>query len=413
MATTLLSLGSVAVVNGKPFMLSEWNEYGLHPFHSTAFVQTVAYACLNDWDGLILYNHHTSEKWDDQPADEILNVFDAYNDPAVVCQWGFMASVFLKGLVSVAKHCVDVVYTQNDLKSLPMFHSMPMTFFPYITSMRNVFLDGGDSYQGSADMAVNAGFFNGADLSDAKHSVYYAWSEYRDAFRRYKDENRLKKAAKDTKEICPGIHLGEKALVFDKIAETSEGGDYRNLAKIIDGAMKEWGVLSDGAGYVDGKLISDTKEIVFDPEHARFAIHTPYCGYFSGAPESEIRLSDRVTVEAQNERITLALIAKEEASLDSAKEYILTAMGTTGMDETVYGQGPEMMGIPFAAVEFKGKLYAETLEGCICVKAEDAKLEILNPVGEVIAEMHGEKCGDEVRFALDGSVPGIQYRIVL
>ena len=179
MATTLLSLGSVAVVNGKPFMLSEWNEYGLHPFHSTAFVQTVAYACLNDWDGLILYNHHTSEKWDDQPADEILNVFDAYNDPAVVCQWGFMASVFLKGLVSVAEHCVDVVYTQNDLKSLPMFHSMPMTFFPYITSMRNVFLDGGDSYQGSADVAVNAGFFNGADLSDAKHSVYYAWSEYR------------------------------------------------------------------------------------------------------------------------------------------------------------------------------------------------------------------------------------------
>ena len=413
MATTLLSLGSVAVVNGKPFMLSEWNEYGLHPFHSTAFVQTVAYACLNDWDGLILYNHHTSEKWDDQPADEILNVFDAYNDPAVVCQWGFMASVFLKGLVSVAKHCVDVVYTQNDLKSLPMFHSMPMTFFPYITSMRNVFLDGGDSYQGSADMAVNAGFFNGADLSDAKHSVYYAWSEYRDAFRRYKDENRLKKAAKDTKEICPGIHLGEKALVFDKIAETAEGGDYRNLAKIIDGAMKEWGVLSDGAGYVDGKLISDTKEIVFDPEHARFAIHTPYCGYFSGAPESEIRLSDRVTVEAQNERITLALIAKEEASLDSAKEYILTAMGTTGMDETVYGQGPEMMGIPFAAVEFKGKLYAETLEGCICIKAEDAKLEILNPVGEVIAEISGEKCGDEVKFVLDGSIPGIQYRIVL
>ena len=413
MATTLLSLGSVAVVNGKPFMLSEWNEYGLHPFHSTAFVQTVAYACLNDWDGLILYNHHTSEKWDDQPADEILNVFDAYNDPAVVCQWGFMASVFLKGLVSVAEHCVDVVYTQNDLKSLPMFHSMPMTFFPYITSMRNVFLDGGDSYQGSADVAVNAGFFNGADISDAKHSVYYAWSEYRDAFRRYKDENRLKKAAKDTKEICPGIHLGEKALVFDKIAETSEGGDYRNLAKIIDGAMKEWGVLSDGAGYVDGKLISDTKEIVFDPEQARFAIHTPYCGYFSGAPESEIRLSDRVTVESQNERITLTLIAKEEAPLDSAKEYILTAMGTTGMDETVYGQGPEMMGIPFAAVEFKGKLYAETLEGCICIKAEDAKLEILNPVGEVIAEISGEKCGDEVKFVLDGSIPGIQYRIVL
>ena len=413
MATTLLSLGSVAVVNGKPFMLSEWNEYGLHPFHSTAFVQTIAYACLNDWDGLILYNHHTSEKWDDQPADKILNVFDAYNDPAVVCQWGFMASVFLKGLVSVAEHCVDVVYTQNDLKSLPLFHSMPMTFFPYVTSMRNVFLDGGDSYQGRADVAVNAGFFNCADLSDAEHSIWYAWSEYRDAFRRYKEENRLKKAAKDTREICPGIHLGEKALVFDRIAETTEGGDYRNLARIVDGAMKEWGVIPEDAGYVDGKLISDTKEIIFDPDHAYFAIQTPYCGYFSGAPEKEICLSDRLTVKSENERITLALIAKDEVRLNGAKEYILTAMGTTGMDETVYGQGPEMMGIRFDAVEFKGKLYTETLEGCICVKADEAKLAILNPVGEVIAEMSGEKRGAEVQFVLDGSVPGIQYRIVL
>lgn len=413
MATTLLSLASVAVVNGKPFMLSEWNEYGLHPFHSTAFVQTVAYACLNDWDGLILYNHHTSENWDDQPADEILNVFDAYNDPAVICQWGFMASVFLKGLVSVAKNCVDVVYTQNDLKTLPAFHSMPTTFFPYITSMRNVFLDGGEKYQGDADVAVNAGFLNGADLSDAKHGIYYAWSEYRDAFRRYKDENRLARAAKDTEEIRPGVHMGERNLVFDRITETAEGGDYRNIAKIMDSALKTWNVLPENTGYVDGKLISDTGEIVFDPDHAGFAVHTPYCGYFSGAPEREISLSEQISVKAENERITLALIAKEEALLDSAKEYILTAVGTTGMDETTYGQGPEMMGMPFTAVEFKGKLYAETLEGSITVKAENAKLEVLNPVGDVIGEIAGEKKEKEIRFTLDGSVPGIQYRIIV
>lgn len=102
--------------------------------------------------------------------------------------------------------------------------------------------------------------------------------------------------------------------------------------------------------------------------------------------------------------------------MESASEYILTAMGTTGMDETTFGQGPEMMGVPFAAVEFKGKLYAETLEGCIRVKAENAKnakMEVLNPIGEVIAEMDGEKSGGEIRFAMDGSVPGIQYRLVV
>ena len=96
MGTTILSLASIGIVAGKAFMLSEWNEYGLHPFHSTAFVHTAAYACLNDWDGLILYNYNTSEHPEDEPDDAILTVFDAYNDPALIAQWGFMASVFYK-----------------------------------------------------------------------------------------------------------------------------------------------------------------------------------------------------------------------------------------------------------------------------------------------------------------------------
>lgn len=413
MSTTLLSLASVAIVGGKPFMLSEWNEYGEHPFHSTAFVHTIAYACLNDWDGLILYNHHTSENWDDQPADEILNVFDVYNDPAVVCQWGFLASVFLKGLVSVAKNMIDVVYTQNDLRTLPKFHSMPSTFFPYISATRNVFLDGGDAYQGNADVAVNAGFLNGADLRDAKHGVYYAWSEYRDAMRKFKDENRLARAGKGTREIQPGVHLGEQALVFDNIAGIAEDGDYRTFARLTDQAMKEWGVLPEGAGYVDGKLISDTKEMVFDPAHSRYEIHTPYCAYFSGAPKEDIVLSDKVSVQSQNERISISLLPVEKDSLEDAKEFVLTAMGTTGMDETTCGDGPEMMGMTFTAVEFKGKLYAETLEGILCVKAQEAVLQILSPVGEVLAERNGEQAGDQVRFVLNGEIPGVQYHLII
>ena len=415
MATTLLSLASVAIVKGKPFMISEWNEYGEHPFHSTALVHTVAYACLNDWDGLILYNHHTSEHWDDQPADEIRNIFDAYNDPAVICQWGFMASVFLKGLISKAQNCIDIVYTQNDLKTLPDYHAMPTMFFPYITAMRNVFLDTGDMYQGNADVAVNAGFFNGAQLSDAKHSIYYAWSECRDAMRRYRDVNRLEKAARGTKELEPGVHLGEQTLVFDNIAEVAGDGDYRSFAEVVDRALKEWDVIPKDAGYVDGKLISDTKEIVFDPEKSRFSVQTLFCGYFSGAPDNPVKLSDDVCVISENDRITLSLIAKGELVLTQAEEYILTAMGTTGMDETVFLPNREVPGMPFTftAVEFKGKLYAETLKGFVCVKAKEAELEILNPVGEVLAHVTGEKKNEMIQFSIDGTVPGTQYRLVI
>ena len=74
---------------------------------------------------------------------------------------------------------------------------------------------------------------------------------------------------KDTKEIQPGVHLGEKALVFDRIRETSATEITGRLPEIMDSAMKEWGILPEDTGYVEGRLISDTKEIVFDPDHAR------------------------------------------------------------------------------------------------------------------------------------------------
>ncbi len=412
-ATSLLSLGAMAAVEGKPFMLSEWNEYGLHPFHSTSLVHTVAYACLNDWDGLILYNHHTSERWDDQPADKILSIFDVYNDPAVVCQWGFMAFVFLKGLVAPANNRVDVVYTQNDLRTLPASHAMPSTFFPYVTAMRSVFLDGGECYQGDADVAVNAGFLNGADLSDARHGVYYAWSLYRDAWRRSKEKKRLAQAAKGTREIQRGVHLGEQALVFDEIAQISRDGDYSGFAKIMDRAMKEWGILQKDTGLVEGKFISDTKEIIFDPEHCQYRIHTSHCAYFSGMPKGEIPLSDRIMVESENERITLALMGTEGKAFAEAKEYILTAMGDTGMDETVYQPGQKQAGRAFTKAVLEGRLYAETLEGALYVKAEAAELSILTPVGDVLAKIEGWKSEKGICFRLNGEIPGIQYHLMI
>lgn len=414
LGNSLLSLGSVAAIQGKPFMLSEWNEYGEHPFHSTAHVQTVAYACLNDWDGLILYNHHTSEHADDQPADEIRNIFDCYNDPAVICQWGFMAAVFLKGLIAPAKNRADVVFTQNDLRTLPTFHTLPNCFVPYITQMRNVFLDGGNAYQGDADVAFNAGFFNGGDMRDAKHAVYYAWSPYRDAWRQSMDTQRLTLAARSTREIEPGTHLGAQALVLDNIAEAAQMGDYRHVAMLFDKALKEWGLLSEDTGYVDGKLVSDTREICFDPDHARFAIRTPYCSYFSGAPETCITLSDTITAQVTNERISLSLMPVGQRELAGAGEYLLTAMSNTGMDETTMSPGPEFMpGFSFTVVHFAGKLYADTLEGMIMVKANAARLECLSSAGTVLATLEGQNTSEGIRFQMDGSIPALQFRLVI
>ena len=418
MATTLLSLGSVPCAAEKPFMITEWNEYGLHPFHSTAFVHTIAYACFNDWDGLILYNHHTSEK-DNQPDDEIHDVFDCYNDPAVMCQWGFMAEMFLKGLVKPADKKVEQVYTLNDLRTLPNFHAMLNTILPYLTGLRARFIESGNHYQGDADVAVNAGFVNAADLSEAKHSVSYAWSPYRDAYRRYPDDRRLKKAAEDTQPVAgkEGVHLGEKSLVIDDITSVAGTGNYQEMAGLLDMAFKKWGILPEGTGYVDGKLISSTGEMIFDPDHARFAVQNDYLGYFSGAPEEETRLCDGICVRSENERITLALIpvhgkdASEKKKCSEAEEFVLTAMGKTGMDQTEYGVGAEMMGIPMTGVTLKGKLFAEGLKGSIRVKGTGARLEALDTTGELLQVIEGRQENGETVFDLDGNLAAVQYHL--
>lgn len=414
-ATTITGLASVAVVSGKPFIITEWNEYGLHPFHSTAFVQTIAYACLNDWDGLILYNYQTSENWDDQPGDEIHSVFDAFNDPALISQWGFMAAMFLKGTVSIAKGSADAVYTMEDVLSLPVFHEMPNMFFPYITSYRNIFLEGTDTYTGKADVALNAGFFNGADLSCAEHGIWYSWSPYRDPFRRFPEGRRLKAAAEGAdKELSPGVHLGKGDLVFDDIRSVAGSGDYRKFAEYATKAMQEWGVLPEGTGYVDGALVSDTGEIRFDPDHSRFSIQSKEAGYFSGAPEEEIRLSDDISVKAENERISISLMEKNGTELTGAKEYILTAVGGTGLDQTTREPGPSMMGFPLTQVKLKGKLFAETLEGSISVKAKEAELKVLSPIGEELETIKGiyDPKSDWVTFNLN-ETKGILFHLTV
>ena len=186
-------------------------------------------------------------------------------------------------------------------------------------------------------------------------------------------------------------------------------GDYREFASILDSAMKVWGIWAKDTGYVDGKLISDTKEIMFDPDHARFSIANDQCGYFSGAPEKEIRLSDKISVQANNERLTLALLPLE----GKEGEYLLTAMGKTGTDQYNTAPGPEVMpGFAFTAVRLDGKLYAETLEGRLLVQAGKATLTVLDPVGKELAVVEGSAKDGVVSFDLDGTVPGVHYHLV-
>ena len=171
------------------------------------------------------------------------------------------------------------------------------------------------------------------------------------------------------------------------------------------------GIVPKDAGLVDGKMISVTKEMIFDPDNSRFSLNTDYCSFFSGSPEKNIRLTEKINAEVNNSRISISVLPMDTDKRADAKEFSRTAMGETGMDETEMQTGIELMGYEFTAVTMKGKLFADTLEGTISVKGKKATLEILSPVGEVIRIMDGEKIGESVLFHLDGMVPGIMYHL--
>ncbi|POR28590.1 hypothetical protein [Paenibacillus polymyxa] len=408
MRTEMLQMASTAVVAGKPFILSEWNEYGVNPFHSTSFISMASYACLNDWDGLMLYCHHTSESWDDQPDDVIADIFDAYNDPSLICQFGFMAELFLGSLVRPAEHRVDLVFTKNDLKTLPSSFSMPNTFLPYITRMRNVFLDQGDAYIGDADVAITAGFVNNGDLAQAKHAVYYSWSTYRDAMRHASGEGRLEKLTQQTDEELPGAALGDKILVYTDIASLAGNGDYTAFAANLDAAMKRWGLLPDDRGLVGNALVSDTGEIHFDPIAGTFRIQTEGCTYFSGNPANDISLTKHVTLSVNNNRLSVAVLPKDSEFVDRANTFLLTLLGKSGMDETVFTKKGFI-----TIVDHQGKLYVDTPEGSLFARSKNATLTALDTVGTPVSDIQGTPSEGGMIFKLDGTLPAVHFLLKL
>lgn len=55
--------------------------------------------------------------------------------------------------------------------------------------------------------------------------------------------------------------------------------------------------------------------------------------------------------EVNNSRISISVLPMDTDKLADAKEFILTAMGETGMDETEMQTGIELMGYEFTAVQ--------------------------------------------------------------
>lgn len=414
--TNIISQVSPSFVAGKPFLMTEWNEYGAYPFHSTAFPMTTAYACLQDWDGLILYTYHTSDRDDDQPGDIIEDIMDSFNDPSMICQFGAMAAVFLKGLVRRADKKVESVFTRNQLKTQPTPHRLIHSILPYVSKLETVFLTEGDIYEGQGDVAVSGGFLSDGDLRNADHGVIFAQSPYRDAYRKsfagekwldqYKDET--------SQEIEKGIWLNDRFLVFDEIASLSVSNDYRKFAATLSDALKKWGILDSGCGITkEDEIVSDTGEIRFDPQKGRFRVEAPCVRIFSGHVKGDIDLGEGIAVACRNRKITMVMLPLDGKECDRSLHYLLFAIGESGMDETRYekcenGKDYRMF--------LAGRLALDVLEGDLYISGTEKmpEIRILDMYGKALSRVPGERTeAGKWKFGMTGTMPSACLEVIL
>jgi hypothetical protein len=95
-------------VSGKPIIITEWNNCWINEYIAEAPVLVAAYACLQDWDGVLQFDFYGA----DWPL-EMSSPFDIGNKPHVFGQWAAAALLFRRGDVATARQVIRGVLNEE------------------------------------------------------------------------------------------------------------------------------------------------------------------------------------------------------------------------------------------------------------------------------------------------------------
>jgi len=145
-------------VAGKPMIVPEFNFPWPNEFRAEALPLMAAYACLQDWDGLLFFDY--------APGQQTLSWFGNQSDPVRWGQFPAAALMFHRHDVAAAGRTIHVGYSQADVFTAGPSHSRrevsPYRQLAYVSLIRNAYF--GETYQGGGEMILGARY---APPSDA------------------------------------------------------------------------------------------------------------------------------------------------------------------------------------------------------------------------------------------------------
>lgn len=148
--TSMAAATGLARVQGKPFVVREWNYCWPNKGRAGGMIEAAAFAAFHDVDAMILFVYETNKS-------ARVSYFNVRSDPA---RWGMAAigaQIYLGGLIAPAQHKIVVPYGPVDTFTYTKYHN-PLYALGWTARIENDFFDG-QTYvaDGQTDLIVPPG----------------------------------------------------------------------------------------------------------------------------------------------------------------------------------------------------------------------------------------------------------------
>ncbi len=349
-ATPIANIAS-STVAGKPMISPEFNFPWPNEFRAESLPVTMAYASLQEWDGMLFFAYETRAE-----PDRITH-FGNTRDPVRWGQVPMAALMFHRGDVAPARNTVHIGVSEADtFATRPRRTSdaySPYCVVPYVSKLRNAYFD--DVYTGSADIAMSSGHSATGDYSRAKRAIVFADSAAGDAQGATADRAHSARStlpgvgvwryAHDVTTFVPenlpgdaealmhnGTPVGvatDRFYLLPSASRLDPKGDGRWMHRVLLDALGRWGLPGRAPLSEAGTVFrSDTDELVLDARSQTFTAVTPrwrcVVGFLDGTP---VPLGDvAVTCRTPFAAVSAIVLDDDAATVRKSRRLLITAV---------------------------------------------------------------------------------------
>lgn len=379
----------------RAFVVTEWNACAPTRFRSDTILQLAAYAALQDWDGLLLFNY--SETGEAALASErgIFSNFGSSADPAIWGFFGHAAAIFRQGLVATSDLSMEIAYSPEDTLLNVSDYGLLAQQAAFVGKTRATFPEEG-VYGGDADLVISSGHTPTGDYQAAEHALIHTDNPWKDPALREEGREAWLQAHEEAEMRSIELmgmpaKLGSRRLLVESIPGMGVLG--KSAYPALQAALEAFGLVEPGRGWQSDAIVSDTGELRFSFGAQSFEAMAPCVEIYAGAGSSA--LGGKLTLE--HTPMTVSVLSRDGLPLEMSKDILISAMGDCWNSNERWAGNVmlERGGAPILYEDLRGSYRLET-------EATSVQVYALDDHGERVREMPVQAVAKGYELQLEG-----------